>query len=82
MLARPEKEVVVVSHGGFLQYLTESEVHHGWANAELRTYIFPAEGLGSVGAKLVEKIESREKRVVRKGLDHNESRQLALVEKK
>lgn len=43
---RPEKEIVVVTHGGFLHYLTED--HHdkgkfpgtGWANTEFRSYHF------------------------------------------
>ncbi|OAX82876.1 hypothetical protein ACJ72_02773 [Emergomyces africanus] len=44
--ARPEKEIVVVSHGGFLHYFTEdwqdSMLYQGtgWRNTEYRTYTF------------------------------------------
>ncbi|KAI9806389.1 MAG: hypothetical protein M1826_004658 [Phylliscum demangeonii] len=47
--ARPEKEIVVVSHGGFLHYLTEDWTDGdrfrgtGWQNMELRTYRFAQE---------------------------------------
>ncbi|KAJ5523341.1 phosphoglycerate mutase-like protein [Penicillium frequentans] len=46
--ARPEKEIVVVSHGGFLHFLTEDWEDAckydgtGWANAECRTFEFVA----------------------------------------
>ncbi|KAB8260300.1 phosphoglycerate mutase-like protein [Aspergillus pseudonomiae] len=42
--SRPEREIVVVSHGAFLHFLTEDwedsfvEEATGWANAEYRTY--------------------------------------------
>ncbi|PYI12659.1 phosphoglycerate mutase-like protein [Aspergillus sclerotiicarbonarius CBS 121057] len=44
--ARPEKEIVVVSHGGLLHFLTEDWEDGctfegtGWRNAEFRTYEF------------------------------------------
>ncbi|KKZ66916.1 hypothetical protein EMCG_07412 [[Emmonsia] crescens] len=44
--ARPEKEIVIVSHGGFLHYFTEdwqdSTLYQGtgWHNTEYRTYTF------------------------------------------
>ncbi|EAW11318.1 uncharacterized protein ACLA_090110 [Aspergillus clavatus NRRL 1] len=55
--ARPEKEIVVVTHGGFLHYFTEdwedsseyqadfAGVHKGtgWHNTEFRTFVFTEE---------------------------------------
>ncbi|KAF2227415.1 histidine phosphatase superfamily [Elsinoe ampelina] len=44
--ARPEKDIVVVTHGGFLHYFTEDWTGTdrfagtGWANTEWRTYTF------------------------------------------
>ncbi|KGQ02053.1 hypothetical protein PAAG_11234 [Paracoccidioides lutzii Pb01] len=44
--SRPEKEIVIVSHGGFLHYFTEdwqdSTLYQGtgWRNTEYRTYTF------------------------------------------
>ncbi|KAJ5921029.1 phosphoglycerate mutase-like protein [Penicillium verhagenii] len=49
--ARPEKEIAVVSHGGFLHFLTEDWEDAckydgtGWANAESRTYEFVTDGV-------------------------------------
>ncbi|PWY78362.1 phosphoglycerate mutase family protein [Aspergillus heteromorphus CBS 117.55] len=75
--ARPEKEIVLVSHGGFLHYFTEdweeSSLYQGtgWTNTEYRTYEFTEdihlddlEGLKLDGdnASLVETRESRQRR--------------------
>ncbi|BCR92545.1 uncharacterized protein ACHE_80445A [Aspergillus chevalieri] len=75
--ARPEKEIVVVTHGGFLHYLTEdwedSSQYQGtgWANTEYRTYVFSEEehkddlegyALEGDNATLVETTESRNRR--------------------
>ncbi|KAI5249363.1 hypothetical protein E4T43_00939 [Aureobasidium subglaciale] len=46
LYSRPEKEIVVVTHGGFLHYLTEdwmdkhSTAGKGWRNTECRSYTF------------------------------------------
>lgn len=84
LLQRPEREIVVVTHGGFLQYLTSNwtstnctEIVRavGWANAECRSYVFSSADPGT--ACLVETVESRERRMGReRGLDHNEKTQL------
>ncbi|OJJ50207.1 hypothetical protein ASPZODRAFT_58164 [Penicilliopsis zonata CBS 506.65] len=75
--ARPEKEIIVVTHGGFLHYFTEDwedSSHYqgtGWANTEYRTYEFSTdihtddlEGyeLDGENATLIETIESRNRR--------------------
>lgn len=75
--ARPEKDIIVVTHGGFLHYFTEDwedSSHYqgtGWANTEYRTYVFvetehpdDLEGYGVDGgnASLVETPESRLRR--------------------
>ncbi|KAL2217571.1 histidine phosphatase superfamily [Thermoascus aurantiacus ATCC 26904] len=76
--ARPEKEIVLVTHGGFLHYFTEdwedSSVYQGtgWSNTEFRTYQFTdsdndtedLEGypLDGHNATLVETLESRQRR--------------------
>ncbi|KAL4989973.1 histidine phosphatase superfamily [Aspergillus falconensis] len=75
--ARPEKEIVMVSHGGVLHYFTEDWEDSsqfqgtGWTNTEYRTYTFSdnidlddLEGnkLGSDNASLVETLESRQRR--------------------
>ncbi|KKK12296.1 hypothetical protein ARAM_001380 [Aspergillus rambellii] len=75
--ARPEKEIIMVSHGGVLHYFTEdwedSSQYQGtgWTNTEYRTYTFTEkidlddlEGytLESDNASLVETIESRQRR--------------------
>ncbi|PWY94989.1 hypothetical protein BO94DRAFT_542273 [Aspergillus sclerotioniger CBS 115572] len=60
--ARPEKEIVVVSHGGLLHFLTEDWEDGctfegtGWHNAEFRTYEFTR------GIQLEETQESRRRR--------------------
>lgn len=64
LLARPEKEIVVVTHGGFLHYFTEDWTGAdkfagtGWANTEYRTYTFKS----STDPTLVETPESMERR--------------------
>ncbi|KAE8149532.1 histidine phosphatase superfamily [Aspergillus avenaceus] len=75
--ARPEKEIVVVTHGGFLHYFTEdwedSSQYQGtgWVNTEYRTYEFTSEihktdlegrELESDNATMVETTPSRERR--------------------
>ncbi|RAK97678.1 uncharacterized protein BO80DRAFT_427952 [Aspergillus ibericus CBS 121593] len=75
--ARPEKEIVVVTHGGFLHYFTEdwedSSQYQGtgWVNTEYRTYEFTKEvhtddlegyELDGDNASLVETLESRQRR--------------------
>ncbi|KAG9668739.1 putative phosphoglycerate mutase, partial [Aureobasidium melanogenum] len=45
LYSRPEKEIVVVTHGGFLHYLIEDWMDTnkngtGWANTEYRSYTF------------------------------------------
>ncbi|KAJ5105395.1 phosphoglycerate mutase family protein [Penicillium alfredii] len=75
--ARPEKEIVVVTHGGFLHYFTEdwedSSQYQGtgWTNTEYRTFEFSDEvhkddlegfELDDDNASLVETIESRHRR--------------------
>ncbi|CAI7656073.1 uncharacterized protein N7487_003287 [Penicillium crustosum] len=63
---RPEKEIVVVSHGCFLHFLTEDWVNADnshvtdWANAEVRSFAFEHEEDGR--PVLCETIESRERR--------------------
>ncbi|KUM66111.1 hypothetical protein ACN42_g987 [Penicillium freii] len=62
---RPEKEIVVVSHGCFLHFLTDDWVNADnlhvtdWANAEVRSFAFVHEDERPV---LCETIESRERR--------------------
>ncbi|EAU33827.1 conserved hypothetical protein [Aspergillus terreus NIH2624] len=75
--ARPEKEIVLVTHGGFLHYFTEDWEDSskfqgtGWTNTEYRTYTFSAEEhtddlegypLDGDNATLVETLESRQRR--------------------
>ncbi|QSS57683.1 phosphoglycerate mutase [Histoplasma capsulatum var. duboisii H88] len=75
--ARPEKEIVVVSHGGFLHYFTEdwqdSTLYQGtgWRNTEYRTFTFTSSAdrddlygrpVDSDNASLVETCESRTRR--------------------
>ncbi len=69
--ARPEKEVVLVTHGGFLHWLTEdytgfvSHLGTGWANTEFRSYQFKDGERDS--ASMVETVASRE---LRSGTEH------------
>ncbi|KAI9827282.1 MAG: hypothetical protein M1832_005420 [Thelocarpon impressellum] len=64
--ARPEKEIVLVTHGGFLHYITEDWTDSnkfqgtGWANVEFRSFAF-ADG-DDDSASLVETAESRQRR--------------------
>ncbi|KAL4873066.1 hypothetical protein BDV12DRAFT_116277 [Aspergillus spectabilis] len=75
--ARPEKEIVMVSHGGVLHYFTEDWENSsqfqgtGWVNTEYRTYEFSdnvdlddleGQKLDSDNASLVETLESRKRR--------------------
>lgn len=75
--ARPEKEIIVVTHGGYLHYFTDdwedSSQYQGtgWTNTEYRTYTFSEEDhkndlegnvLDGDNASLVETIESRNRR--------------------
>ncbi|KAI0793286.1 phosphoglycerate mutase-like protein [Abortiporus biennis] len=42
--SRPEREIVVVSHGDCLRYITQGyNTHEPWANAEVREYRFALE---------------------------------------
>ncbi|KAK4999313.1 hypothetical protein LTR66_001637 [Elasticomyces elasticus] len=70
LMQRPEKEIVVVTHGGSLHYLTEDWTGSqrytemlpgtGWANTEYRSYTFdPA---NPANASMVETEESRRRR--------------------
>ncbi|KAK3673909.1 hypothetical protein LTR78_006111 [Recurvomyces mirabilis] len=81
LMSRPEKEIVVVTHGGFLHYFTEDWADcnrfngTGWANTEYRSYNFsshePAE------AHLVEIEESKKRRSMgAKPLDREEKAQV------
>ncbi|KAJ5267176.1 phosphoglycerate mutase family protein [Penicillium angulare] len=75
--ARPEKDIVVVTHGGFLHYFTEdwedSSQYQGtgWSNTEFRSYTFSDEvhahdldgnELEGENASLIETVESRQRR--------------------
>ncbi|KAL2044869.1 hypothetical protein N7G274_002644 [Stereocaulon virgatum] len=64
--ARPEKVIVVVTHGGFLHYFTEDWTGYkesmgtGWANVEYRSFIFADED--GDNATIVETQHSRDSR--------------------
>ena len=64
--SREEDDVVVVTHGGLLHYLTEDWtdsgkfVGTGWANCEYRSYTFTSDS--DAGASLVETAESHSRR--------------------
>ncbi|KAI9877655.1 MAG: hypothetical protein M1830_003174 [Pleopsidium flavum] len=64
--ARPEKEIVLVTHGGFLHYFTEDWSDSGkfngtgWDNTERRSYRFPDDD--DENASVEETSESRESR--------------------
>ncbi|KAK2794036.1 hypothetical protein FQN51_000945 [Onygenales sp. PD_10] len=75
--ARPEKEIVMVSHGGFLHYFTEDwqdstlYTGTGWRNTEFRTYTFSdsidsddlySRPVEGDNATIVETVESRTRR--------------------
>ncbi|KAH9816235.1 histidine phosphatase superfamily [Melampsora americana] len=54
LAARPEEEIVVVSHGGALRYITEDYAdYEPWGNTEYRTYTFSNELSDYGGHKLV-----------------------------
>ncbi|KAH1691129.1 hypothetical protein KXV95_005950 [Aspergillus fumigatus] len=74
---RPEKEIIVVTHGGFLHYFTEdwedSSLYQGtgWGNTEYRSFVFSDEThkddleghpLDGDNATMVETMESRHRR--------------------
>ncbi|KAJ5379469.1 phosphoglycerate mutase-like protein [Penicillium cosmopolitanum] len=68
---RPESEIVVVSHGGFLHFLTDDWEDGnkfegtGWANTELRTYEFvpqKEDPENNDNASIQETMESRQRR--------------------
>ncbi|KAI9808882.1 MAG: hypothetical protein M1827_007157 [Pycnora praestabilis] len=68
---RSEKEIVLVTHGGFLHYLTEDWTGSdkfqgtGWANIEFRSFTFAPDREdvdGADNASIVETSESRERR--------------------
>ncbi|KAI9045150.1 phosphoglycerate mutase-like protein [Aspergillus affinis] len=67
---RPEKEIVVVTHGAFLHFLTEdwedSYAHEGtgWTNAEYRTYMLEPKGNSGAmsDASFFETVQSRRRR--------------------
>ncbi|KAF9890750.1 hypothetical protein FE257_005619 [Aspergillus nanangensis] len=64
---REEKEIVVVSHGAFLHFLTEDwedsyiEEATGWKNAEYRTYNLQPKSCAD-DASMIETNESRQRR--------------------
>ncbi|KAJ5845680.1 hypothetical protein N7534_009349 [Penicillium rubens] len=75
--ARPEKEIVMVTHGGFLHYFTEDWEDSsqfqgtGWSNTEYRTFAFSEEihtedlegyTLDGDNASLEETLDSRQRR--------------------
>ncbi|KAK4984350.1 hypothetical protein LTR50_006646 [Elasticomyces elasticus] len=66
LMQRPEKEIVVVTHGGFLHYFTEDWTGSqrytgtGWANTEYRSYTFDPSN--AANASMVETEESRRRR--------------------
>ncbi|KAM0351781.1 hypothetical protein ACHAPU_002293 [Fusarium lateritium] len=65
---RPESEIVVITHGCFLHFLTDDWVNSvnsqatDWANAEVRSFTFAQDESGRPA--LCETKESRERRVV------------------
>ncbi|WPG98234.1 Hypothetical protein R9X50_00102200 [Acrodontium crateriforme] len=85
LMARPEKEIVVVTHGGFLHYLTEDFVgsntpnHTGWTNTEYRTYVFSNNDTDN--AHMIETPKSRSRRFPEEqaSLDREELAQLPPV---
>ncbi|EME48841.1 hypothetical protein DOTSEDRAFT_67786 [Dothistroma septosporum NZE10] len=66
LMNRPEKEIIVVTHGGFLHYFTEDFsdtarfVGTGWNNTEYRSYTFSAHQ--PLEAHLIETPESESRR--------------------
>ncbi|KAF1981552.1 phosphoglycerate mutase family protein-like protein [Aulographum hederae CBS 113979] len=82
-----EEEIAIVTHGGFLHYLTEDWSDHdkfvgtGWANTEFRSYTFDPNG--GANASLVETQESLQRRAGdSKRLSETEQRNLKLTAQK
>ncbi|KAK4692386.1 hypothetical protein P7C71_g4807, partial [Lecanoromycetidae sp. Uapishka_2] len=85
--ARKEKEIVLVTHGGFLHYFTEDwtdfkeSLGTGWANVEFRSYQFVDEK--GDNASVVETKQSRElRRGTEKPLGKTERMELRETAKK
>ncbi|KAJ5090813.1 hypothetical protein N7532_009497 [Penicillium argentinense] len=83
--SRPEKDIVLVTHGGFLHYLTEDwtgyvvERGTGYQNCEYRKLEFTPES-NAEEAHLVEPGSSREKQGRAAGLDAHVVREIEEVE--
>jgi broad specificity phosphatase PhoE len=82
--SRPESNIVVITHGGVLHYLTEDWegsnkfAGGGWVNAEFRSYTFNLRS--GERASLVETPESRNRRKApEKALSDTEQRDLRLI---
>jgi broad specificity phosphatase PhoE len=82
-----DKEIIVVTHGGFLHFFTEdwdgfSHFHGtGWANTEVRSYEFADPSGEDAGASLVETEESKARRAgTEKPLTVAEEKNLAAAE--
>jgi broad specificity phosphatase PhoE len=78
-----DKEIIVVTHGGYLHYFTEDWDGYGkftgtgWANTEFRSYEFVDKTGGDQNASLIETKESRARRVgSTKPLTADEQREL------
>ncbi|KAK3075444.1 hypothetical protein LTR53_001229 [Teratosphaeriaceae sp. CCFEE 6253] len=91
LMARPEKEICLVTHGGFLHFFTEdwSDTGRfcgtGWANTEYRSYTFaPMDHESTTDANLTETQESRSRRkpAGAKPLDREEQAQLRATTEK
>ncbi|KAK5679957.1 hypothetical protein LTS10_007905 [Elasticomyces elasticus] len=88
LMARPEKEIVLVTHGGFLHFFTgdwsDSGRYHGtgWANTEFRSYTFA--DTDPSNAPLIETAASKQLRKVAnsKPLDREEQTQLKMTAEK
>ncbi|KAK5724392.1 hypothetical protein LTR15_004437 [Elasticomyces elasticus] len=88
LMARPEKEIVLVTHGGFLHFFTgdwsDSGRYHGtgWANTEFRSYTFA--DTDPSNAPLIETAASKQLRKVGdpKPLDREEQTQLKMTAEK
>ena len=66
--ARPEEEIVLVTHGGFVHWFSEDWVGMdegactGWANTEWRTYAFDDDKGEGESDSIAETTESRKRR--------------------
>ncbi|KAI9787844.1 MAG: hypothetical protein M1816_007411 [Peltula sp. TS41687] len=85
--SRPEKNIVLVTHGGFLHYFTEDWTDSnrlpgtGWENTEFRSYQFMDEG--GDNASLAETQESSQRRRgTEKPLTNDEQLQLRVATEK